>query len=679
MKIGMHNGNVLIMAAILALICQMATSQSLPNKVEIIEKGKLVNGYWIRTHSQWGNNDWARAVYYVGNTYFYKTFPKKKYLEYSIAWAENHKWKLRNSGPDHADAQMCGQVYLDLYQMDEEKQATKIAAIKEGIDKMVVRPDVDDWWWVDALFMSMPVFTQLGVLYDDDKYLDKMHQLYSFTKANLYNTKDHLWYRDETVSHVTPNGKASYWSRGNGWAFAALARVLGMLPVDSECRAEYLKTFKEMAVSLKACQRADGFWNPSLADPKDYGGPETSGTSLFLFGMAWGVNQGILDRNTYYPVIAKAWEGLTTLAICPEGLLTHVQGVGFKPSSNPGTSTSTADFGVGVFLLACAETAKLASGDMPVASNFDVVSLKATNKTNILLEFNEEMNDLSALSCSDYEINNDVRIERIEKKSSNSVVLVTSDMLPRDYQLKICNVKSRSGEPLDVEAWGFFEYIGINSVKASDFQSGTANTPDKVIDADMSTRWSSEGKGKWLLLDLGEERLLNSVCVAFYEGNTRRNFFSVELSLDNINFETVFQGESSGRSDQLEVYDISPRKCRYVKIVCDGNSKSQWNSISEIRIRVTESPLSLSAVSKRSFKVLTSALRQGQLVILLDEENRETLDIQISDIGGGNIYMYSFSDMTDRIVMNNVWLCKGGYLCTITSGKKRMARLFVVL
>lgn len=670
----------LIAIVTLLFLSQMAVSQSsLPEKAEIVKTGKLVNDCWIKNHSQWGNNDWARAVYYVGNTYFYKMFPKNKYLDYSTAWAESHKWKLRSSGPDHADAQVCGQVYLALYQMDEEKQIAKIAAIKEGIDKMLARPDVDDWWWVDALFMSMPVFARLGVLYDDDRYFDKMHQLYSFTKANLYNAQDHLWYRDETVSHVTPNGKASYWSRGNGWAFAALALVLDKLPVNSEYRAEYLKIFKEMAASLKACQREDGFWNPSLIDPKDYGGPETSGTSLFLFGMAWGINQGVLDRDTYYSVITKAWEGLTTLAVSPQGVLTYVQGVGFKPSSNPATSTSTADFGVGAFLLACAETAKLASGDMPAVSNFDIVSLKATDKNSLLLEFNKEMNDLSALSCFNYTIDNNVRLERVEKKDSKSVLLVTSSMLPGDYQLKSCNVESKDGETLDVGAWAFFEYTGICSVKASDFQSGTTNTPDKVIDADMSTRWSSEGSGKWLLLDLGEERTLHSVRIAFYEGNTRKNYFNIELSLDNINFETVYQGESSGKSDQLENYDFSVKKARYVRLEFNGNSKSKWNSVLEVRIKTVDTASGISIEKKSQFSVVTDLLQYGQLTVLTGGERYRYLGLSVVDMGGSCIYNRAFTNIADRLVINDLWLLKGTYICTVTSDKGSTSQLFVVI
>lgn len=91
---------------------------------------------------------------------------------------------------------------------------------------------------------------------------------------------------------MTPNGKASYWSRGNGWAFGALARVLDMLPVNSVYRTEYLTVFRDMAVSLKECQREDGFWNPSLIDPEDYGGPEASRHVFVSFRIILGSQSG---------------------------------------------------------------------------------------------------------------------------------------------------------------------------------------------------------------------------------------------------------------------------------------------------------------------------------------------------------------------------------------------------
>ena len=153
--------------------------------------------------------------------------------------------------------------------------------------------------------------------------------------GGLFNEKEGLWWRDPDFNppYKEPNGQDCYWSRGNGWAYAALVRV--MEEMDSDCshsadRTEgykgsgyqsYVSDFKLMSKALKDCQREDGFWNCSLHDAANFGGKETSGTALFVYGMAWGVRKGLLDEATYLPVLLKAWNALVKDAVHPNGYL----------------------------------------------------------------------------------------------------------------------------------------------------------------------------------------------------------------------------------------------------------------------------------------------------------------------------------------------------------------------
>ena len=58
------------------------------------------------------------------------------------------------------------------------------------------------------------------------------------------------------------------------------------------------KDFLIMSEALKNCQRQeDGLWNPSLVSYADFGGKEMSGTALFLYGMAWGIQKGYLKAE----------------------------------------------------------------------------------------------------------------------------------------------------------------------------------------------------------------------------------------------------------------------------------------------------------------------------------------------------------------------------------------------
>jgi rhamnogalacturonyl hydrolase YesR len=253
--------------------------------------------------------------------------------------------------------------------MDPTK-GERIKDIKACIDNMLASDKIDDWSWIDAIHMSMPVFARLGSVYKDNRYFDRAHEMYLFTKLKhgtngLYSTEDHLWWRDKDFDppYVEPNGEDCYWSRGNGWVVAALVRTLEFLPEDSPYRKEYLETLKEMFKALVKVQRDDGFWNVSLHDPSNFGGKEVSGTAMFTYGMAWCINNRLISRRKYLPVVNKAWNGLVTESLHPNGFLGYVQGTGKQPSDSQPVGYDNVpnfeDFGLGCFLLAGSEVYKL--------------------------------------------------------------------------------------------------------------------------------------------------------------------------------------------------------------------------------------------------------------------------------------------------------------------------------
>ena len=352
------------------------SEESLPAKALTLEKLRSVNAYFMKvcpdpgapTRGPRPSNIWTRGVYYEGLMALNDVDPDPTYLRYSLDWANHHKWGMRRGPNDrNADDQCCAQTYIDLYLKDPKPE--RIQDITSAVEAMTQSTKKDDWFWIDALQMAMPVFSKLSALRHEPAIAEKMYQMYTYTKQKdglgLYNAMDHLWWRDKDYlpPYKEPNGDSCYWSRGNGWVVTALVRVLSTLPPEDPHRAEYLQDLRDMLEALVPLQRDDGFWNVSLHDPTHFGGKETTGTALFVYGMAWGVRNGHLPKEKYLPVIAKAWNALIKDAVHPNGFLGYVQGTGKDPSAGqPVTFDSVPDFedyGVGSFLLGGTEVLKL--------------------------------------------------------------------------------------------------------------------------------------------------------------------------------------------------------------------------------------------------------------------------------------------------------------------------------
>ncbi|WP_345950245.1 MULTISPECIES: glycoside hydrolase family 88 protein [unclassified Mucilaginibacter] len=354
-------------------------AQKLPAKTKIVSDMALANEYFMK---KWPDpatptnvnrvrtsNLWTRAVYYEGLMALHKIDPKKKYYQYALDWGNHHKWEPRDGlNTRNADNQCCGQTYIEMYQLD--KNPAYIEPIKKNIDLMLTSDKVDDWHWIDALQMAMPIFAKLGAIYNDNRYYEKMYDIYNYSKTvhggkGLYNPQERLWWRDKDFvpPYKEPNGANCYWSRGNGWVLAAMVRVLEVMPKNAPHRQEYLNMYKDMIEALVPLQRQDGYWNVSLMDPTNYGGKELTGTALFAYGMAWGVNNGILKKKKYEPIVTKAWNAMIKDCLHPDGMLGFVQGTGKEPKDGQPVNydhiPDFEDYGLGCFLLAGSEVYRL--------------------------------------------------------------------------------------------------------------------------------------------------------------------------------------------------------------------------------------------------------------------------------------------------------------------------------
>jgi unsaturated rhamnogalacturonyl hydrolase len=304
------------------------------------------------------DQDWTFAALYTGFMAVPKAANGEKYQKAMLQMSRKFNWQ---PGPrvGVADDMAIGQTYLSLYLLHHDP--AMIGPIRQRGDAVMALPTNPEkllWWWCDALFMAPPVFTKLSQATGDRKYLDFMDQQWWITSGLLYSPSNHLFFRDKTfLDKHEANGSSVFWSRGNGWVFAGLAKVLAEMPRDYPSRAKYVAQFKEMAEEIAGLQGTDGLWRPGLLDAAAYPLPENSGSAFFTFGFAYGINSGILERAKYQPVVQKAWKGLLS-HIYQDGRLGCIQPIGAAPGDYSAASNYV--FGTGAFLLAGSEVYRLA-------------------------------------------------------------------------------------------------------------------------------------------------------------------------------------------------------------------------------------------------------------------------------------------------------------------------------
>jgi rhamnogalacturonyl hydrolase YesR len=212
------------------------------------------------------------------------------------------------------------------------------------------------WCWCDALFMAPPALVELSRQTGDERYRVFAMKEFWATTDFLFDPVEHLYYRDSRFfERRDAKGRKMFWSRGNGWVFAAIPRILPGLAEGSADRRRMEGLFVEMAARLKDLQKPDGYWAPSLLAPEN-SPPETSGTAFYTYGMARGISAGLLPREQYEPVVRRGW-GALMRAIQPDGRLGWVQQVSDRPEAVEPTDTQF--YGVGAFLLAATAVTEL--------------------------------------------------------------------------------------------------------------------------------------------------------------------------------------------------------------------------------------------------------------------------------------------------------------------------------
>ncbi|SNR31071.1 Rhamnogalacturonyl hydrolase YesR [Lutibacter agarilyticus] len=311
--------------------------------------------------------DWTNGALYVGMVKYAKMAKDDRYWKWLKEIGEQQNWKL-HWRKYMADDHTIGQMYLELYRKygDSAMMKPTIKSFEYIINNPSKEPitldkykHLERWTWCDALFMAPPVLAKLGKETGDKKYTDFMMKEYKATRDHLFDAEENLFYRDNSYIGKLDDGNKIFWARGNGWVFGGLTLLMDEYEPGSK-EYEYFKDiYLKMAKKIIEIQTPEGHWAMSLLGQKKYPTPETSGTSFFTFGLAWGINNGLLDAKTYQPHVEKAWNCLTS-HITKEGMLGYVQPIGAAPGKAWADKTEV--YGSGAFLAAGSEVYKMVGG-----------------------------------------------------------------------------------------------------------------------------------------------------------------------------------------------------------------------------------------------------------------------------------------------------------------------------
>ncbi len=339
----------------------MATDLSPAMTGPAIERAlRKVADWELETNQPYFDQIWTSSALYTGYMALWRSTGDAKYHEAMLATAKKFDWKER-SQHSNADDDAIGQMYLELYldKQNDQKDKSWIQPTEDDLDSVIEWKTLTPgdtkipWWWCDALFMAPPVWAKMYSATGEHKYIDYLDENFQKTYELLYNKQEHLYARDATyVGKTEPNGKPMFWSRGEGWVMAGIARTYDLLPANDPRKPFYATQLKEMATRVAGLQGTDSLWHAGLLDPDYYKLPEISGSAFFTFAMAWGIDHGLLDAKTFRPVVEKAWAGMLT-HIYADGRLGCIQQTGAEPAFY--RPTASYDYGIGAFLLAGSE------------------------------------------------------------------------------------------------------------------------------------------------------------------------------------------------------------------------------------------------------------------------------------------------------------------------------------
>lgn len=173
----------------------------------------------------------------------------------------------------------------------------------------------------DSLFMGGPILAEAGWLTGEARYYEACLRHLRFMRERVL--------RDDGLYRHSPLDEAA-WGRGNGFPALGLAWCLSCWPEERADRKELLRMFRDHMAALAGHQDMSGCWHQVIDRPDSY--RELSCTCMITFALARGIRLGWLDRETYLPLVNKAWRAIRLRVGDDGGLVDVCTGTGKQTS-----------------------------------------------------------------------------------------------------------------------------------------------------------------------------------------------------------------------------------------------------------------------------------------------------------------------------------------------------------
>lgn len=343
------------------------------NAADVAEVIDKVQNYWV-TNKYTSGWDWLTATYHLGALEAYQATGNIEYYNRTYDLAENYGWLVYNGDKSTVcDAICTAQVYCMLHSLTAEEDGSMDYKLEDAIDIFDYNYEYGmmDYSWVDEIYMAGFSLTYLSQVTGDDKYTKLDYDTYMYYRERFFDEESWLWFRDWQFVPETGSGWANLdgaekvlWSRGNTWVYVTLAQRMLYMDRNDPAYETYKNDFLMMSEGLKNVRREDGIWNVNLGDASHKAGKEMTGTAGFLYGMCVGIDLGLLDADTYVPVVQKAYDTITTECIQESGLVGYCQPPAGSPSSyttEEKLKNNTVSYGVGLTLMGLSRFMRLCS------------------------------------------------------------------------------------------------------------------------------------------------------------------------------------------------------------------------------------------------------------------------------------------------------------------------------